>query len=110
MNSTSKSQSIIAKIVDILVREYQPEKIVLFGSYAYGTQDEESDIDLLIVKKTTRPFFQRLFEVRRLVSDARRGFAFDPIVLSPGEIEDRLQHGDKFIEEIFKKGILMYAR
>lgn len=109
MAAESKTQDVITKMVDVLVREYQPEKIVLFGSHAYGTPDAESDIDLLIVKDTPTPFFQRLFEVRSLVSEIRRGYAFDPIVLSPDEIENRLQLGDQFIEEILGKGVMMYG-
>jgi predicted nucleotidyltransferase len=109
MTAKSKTQDVLAKIVEILVREYQPEKIVLFGSYAYGTPDEESDIDLLIVKKTAKSFFQRLFEVQQLVSEIRRGYAFDPIVFSPAEIENRLEIGDHFIEEILEKGIVIYG-
>lgn len=43
---------IVAQLVDRLVKTYQPEKIILYGSYAYGRPDKESDIDLLIVKET----------------------------------------------------------
>ena len=110
MNADSKAQDVLAKTVQVIAQKYQPEEIVLFGSYAYGTPDTESDIDLLIVKKTEKPFFQRLFDVRRLVSEVRRGYAFDFIVLSPGELENRLQRGDQFIKEIFNKGVVMYVR
>jgi uncharacterized protein len=104
----SAVQNMISKTVNLIAQEYQPKKIVLFGSYAYGTPDAESDIDLLIIKETDTPFFQRLFEVQRLVSDVRRGYAFDPIVLSPREVKERLRRGDQFIKEILQKGVVMY--
>ncbi len=110
MNADAKAQDVLAKTVQVIAQKYQPEEIVLFGSYAYGTPNAESDIDLLIVKKTEKPFFQRLFEVQRIVSEVCRGYALEPIVLSPGEIEERLRRGDQFIKEIFNKGVVMYAR
>ncbi|MCH8295010.1 nucleotidyltransferase domain-containing protein [Candidatus Poribacteria bacterium] len=110
MNADAKAQDVLAKTVQVIAQKYQPEEIVLFGSYAYGTPDAESDIDLLIVKKTEKPFFQRLFEVQRIVSEVCRGYALEPIVLSPGEIEERLQLGDQFIKEILTKGVVMYER
>ena len=45
-------KNLISQIVDKIIREYQPKKIILFGSYAYGEPNEDSDIDLLIVKNT----------------------------------------------------------
>lgn len=44
--------SLTSKLVDRLKEKYQPEKIILYGSYAYGTPDEASDIDLLVIKET----------------------------------------------------------
>jgi uncharacterized protein len=49
MIAAQQLKEIVARIVDV----YQPEKIILFGSYANGTAKESSDIDLLLVKKTT---------------------------------------------------------
>jgi predicted nucleotidyltransferase len=45
---------LVSQIVDKIIREYQPKKIILFGSYAYGEPNEDSDIDLLIVKNTDK--------------------------------------------------------
>ena len=46
---------------------YHPQKIYLFGSHAHGTSDKLSDVDLVIIKKTKKPFFDRLREIRRLL-------------------------------------------
>lgn len=57
MNGDNKTRAVIQKIVQRLVAGYAPEKIVLFGSYAYGQPDADSDIDLLIIKATKERFF-----------------------------------------------------
>ncbi|MFA5781386.1 MAG: nucleotidyltransferase domain-containing protein, partial [Bacteroidales bacterium] len=52
--------------IQTIISGYSPEKIILFGSFASGNANENSDIDLLIVKKTKEPFYQRLRQVRKL--------------------------------------------
>ena len=98
------SQDLIAAITQRLIERYQPERIVLFGSYAAGQPHADSDIDLLIIKRTNQPFYHRLAEVRRLVSDVRRGQAFEPLVLTPEELAERLNRGDQFLQEIVTRG------
>jgi len=100
----------IQNIVQTLVCQYQPEKIILFGSYAYGQPNGQSDIDLLIVKNTAQPFHKRWAEVCHLVSELRRGIPFSPFVITPGELESRLDLGDPFFQEILEKGEVLYAR
>lgn len=97
------------KIVSRLVDAYRPEKIILFGSYAYGQPDADSDLDLLIIKKTSERFINRLTNVRKIVSDPKRSIPFGPIVLTPEEVEERLAIGDQFIKDIIKKGKILYA-
>lgn len=99
----------IEKIVKRVVDAYQPEKIVLFGSYAYGEPSADSDLDLLIIKKTSESFMDRLVNVRQIVSDPKRSIPFEPLVLTPHELEERLAIGDQFIEEIVTKGKVLYA-
>ena len=52
MLSGQASEELIRRIVDRVVAEYAPRQVILFGSYAHGTPDRDSDIDLLIVKET----------------------------------------------------------
>jgi predicted nucleotidyltransferase len=103
-------RGIIQNIVQVLVREYQPDRIILFGSYAYGQPDGQSDVDLLIIKNTERPFHKRWAEVCRLVSDLRRGVPFSPFVITPEELEKRLALRDPFFQEILEKGEMLYVR
>lgn len=109
MKGDARIQAAIEEIVRRLVRDYQPEKIILYGSYAYGNPDEDSDIDLLIIKDTPDRLLQRMVRVRRLADGAHRHIAFEPLILTPRELEQRLRIGDQFIGEIIEKGELLYA-
>jgi len=109
MRHSTKIRTEIEKIVRQVVAAYQPEKIILFGSYAYGVPDTDSDLDLLIIKKTSERFINRLTNVRKIVSDPNRSIPFEPIVLTPDEVEQRLAIGDQFIEEIITKGEVLYV-
>lgn len=103
------AEKVINRMAELLGENYKPEKVILFGSYAWGSPTEESDIDLLIVKNTGKPFFKRLPEVRKIVSEARRGYAFEPIVVTPKELEDGLKRRDAFLERIVAQGRVLYA-
>ena len=109
MNGDAHIRSVIQEIVRRLVEGYGPQKIILFGSYAYGRPEEDSDIDLLIVKKTDERFLDRLFRVRQVVAGTHPQIPFEPIVLTPEELEQRLRIGDQFIAEIVQKGDILYA-
>ncbi len=109
MNKHDDNRAVIQKIVERLVAEYPPEKIILFGSYAYGQPSPDSDIDLLIIKATGEDFFERLHMVRRATVGTHPSVPFDPIVLTPTELEDRLEAGDQFVREILDKGEVLYA-
>lgn len=105
-----EARKILDDIVRRLSRDYEPEQMILFGSYAYGEPTDESDIDLLIVKDTGESPLQRWTNVRKLVSDLRIGFAFSPLVVTPSELEKQLKKGDCFFEDILVKGKKLYAR
>ena len=103
---TTRAQ--IDKIVRQVVDAYQPDKVILFGSYAYGEPDADSDLDLLIIKRTSERFIDRWISVRQIVSDPDSSVPFEPIVLTPEELEERLAIGDQFIERIVTKGEVLY--
>lgn len=106
----NRISNIISKLVDRLRESYQPEKIILFGSYAYGVPTNESDIDLLIVKETKDRPVDRRITVRRLVSDIRRKIPFSPLVVTPEELAGRIKMGDDFFVDITSKGKVLYER
>lgn len=95
-------------IVDRLVQELQPERIVLFGSYAYGTPTPDSDVDLLVIMETEASWKERHWAVSRLLIP--RPFPVDILVKTPAEIEQALAKGDFFIGEILTRGTVLYER
>jgi predicted nucleotidyltransferase len=109
MTCTDNIKNMIVQITEKIKSNYRPEKIILFGSYAHGTPGPDSDIDILIIKTTSdRPIDRRVL-VRKITFDPNRRIPFEFIVLTPDEIQARLNIGDQFIEEIIKKGELLYA-
>jgi predicted nucleotidyltransferase len=87
-----------------IAREFRPEKIVLFGSYAYGQPTLDSDVDVMVIlphRKGRRPSL----EIRRRIS---AGFPVDILVRAPTEINRRLRQGDSFITEVMSKGRVLY--
>lgn len=93
------------EIVKILVEKYGPiEKIILFGSQARGDVDEYSDIDLIIIKKTDKPFIQRLVEVPSLPIHA------DVFVYTPEEFERMKENENPFITSALKDAKTLYER
>jgi len=109
MVASREIQEIVRVILERLVQEYAPERVILFGSYAHGDPRPDSDIDLLIIKKTSERFIDRWVTVRGLLSDSRRTVPLETIVLTPEEIAARLAVGDQFLAEIMEKGEVLYA-
>ena len=81
MISEAQIQAVVARIVE----GYRPERIILFGSYAYGTPTEDSDLDLLVVKRDERrPVWERMAEIETLF--ARSGAPpMDVVVINTDE-------------------------
>ena len=94
--------------VQKIVSELNPEKVILFGSYAYGTPNPHSDVDLLVIMKTRASLKDRSWAVSRLLLP--RPFPVDILVKTPKEVEKAVESGDFFIKEILKRGKVMYAR
>ena len=109
MTTDDNIKHLITTIAGKIRDTYKPERIILFGSYAYGKPNKDSDIDLLIIKTTLdRPIDRRVI-VRKIVSGPRRHIPLEFIVLTPGEIQNRLRVGDQFLREIIKNGEVLYA-
>jgi len=105
--NVSVGKSLSAAIHSI-VRELDPLKIVLFGSYAYGTPNRNSDVDLLIIMDTNKPHKERSWAVSRLLIP--RPFPVDILVKTPVEIDKALETGDFFLQEILTRGKVLYDR
>jgi predicted nucleotidyltransferase len=91
----------------LLIAHEQPEKIILFGSYAAGQIGEWTDLDLVIVKETTAPFLDRTREVLTLLKPR---VGVDVLVYTPDEFK-RLGQERAFVrQEIIGKGRVLYER
>jgi predicted nucleotidyltransferase len=108
MNDKHQMQEMIQDIVRKVVADYSPQRVILFGSYAYGEPDENSDIDLLIIKDTDERPIDRWMEVKRLLRDRNRTVSVSPLVYTPHEVEERLAIKDFFLEEVLSRGQVLY--
>jgi HEPN domain-containing protein/predicted nucleotidyltransferase len=99
---------LIEKMAARIAEEYRPEQIILYGSQVTGKARPDSDIDLFVVKQAQESFFIRCATVKRIVRDLYNKTPVSPIVLTPEEVQKRLDHGDQFIQQIFDEGIRLY--
>jgi len=109
MTDKTERNAAIAELVNILIKDYQPKKIFLFGSYAKGNTTEDSDIDLLIIKNTETSPLDRWVEVKRLLRKISKKYPISPLVYTEKEIEERLAIKDFFINEILEEGQMLYG-
>lgn len=99
---------VIRAIAQHIARRFDPEKIVLFGSYAYGRPDSWSDVDLLVVMDTPKGELETALTI--LKSLPSHSFSIDIVARSQSTIEKRKALGDWFLREITAKGKLLYER
>jgi predicted nucleotidyltransferase len=85
--------------------EFGAEKVVLFGSYAEGIAEEDSDVDLLVVLRFSGRSVDKSVEIRMKL---RPGFPVDLLVRTPEKVRQRLQMGDAFMREIMEEGKVLY--
>ncbi len=97
----------LKKIIDILIQEYEPEKVILFGSMADGNIHEYSDIDLLIIKKTQKRPIDRIMEVTHIINPS---LGVDLFVYTPEEFEIMVNEKYTFIDAIIKNGKVIYEK
>ncbi len=88
-----------------IAEKFQPEQIILFGSYAYGQPTEDSDVDLLVILPFEELPVHKAIEIRRQV---RSPFPLDLMARTSEQIQQRLDMGDFFIQDIIKKGHVLY--
>lgn len=106
---TRLNTTLIAEMTERIVADYQPQKIILFGSYAHGVPQNYSDVDLLIIKETQEKPLDREVAVGRLLSAPTRSVPCEPLVLTPAELAWRLKIGDQFIKHILDQGRVLYS-
>ena len=98
-------RSVIQDLADRIAREFRPERIILFGSYASGVPSPDSDVDLLVVLPHRDKGWRVATQIRRRV---RPTFAMDLIVRTPEQLRERRALGDPFVQEILERGHVLY--
>ncbi|MGD1861248.1 MAG: nucleotidyltransferase family protein [Leptolyngbyaceae cyanobacterium] len=88
-----------------IVEQFQSERIIFFGSYAYGEPNEDSDVDLLVVMPFEGHSPRKVAEIWFQV---RPRFPLDLLVRTPGLLRQRLEMGDFFMKEIVDEGKMLY--
>src|SRR5438132_5708862 len=89
-----------------IAERFRPDRIILFGSYAYGQPHADSDVDLLVVM----PARNQLDQAFKIHSTLLPPFPLDIIVRTPKNLEWRLEEGDWFLREVVSKGKVLYEK
>jgi len=89
------------------LKTYDPERVILFGSSASGSADRYSDLDIVVIKETSKRFVERLREVAVLLPDT---FDVDTFVYTPEEWERMIQAGNPIASRVLKEGVTIYER
>jgi predicted nucleotidyltransferase len=99
------SREEIQAFVDQVVERFRPSKVILFGSYAYGKPNADSDVDLMVVMRHRGSNLQAAGKIRLACP---RKFAMDLIVQSPAKVRGRIKRGDVFMNEVISRGVVLY--
>ncbi|MHC4442246.1 MAG: nucleotidyltransferase domain-containing protein [Planctomycetota bacterium] len=95
----------IQALADSIAKQFNPERIILFGSYATGSADPDSDVDLLVVL----PFKGKTWKMASIIrSRTRPSFPMDLLVRTPQQFRQRLAMHDVFMRDIAQKGKTLY--
>jgi len=97
----------LKKLTKQIINNYKPEKIILFGSYAWGKPSTGSDVDLFVIKKTKKDPIKRSYELRKNIDAS---LPLDVLVYTPTEVKKRINLNDFFIKEIINKGKVVYEQ
>ena len=98
--------SVIRRFARQVAERFQPEKIILFGSHAYGTPHADSDVDILVVM----PARNQIDQACRIDDAFDPPFPLDLIVRTPKNLAWRLAEGDSFLRDVMAKGKVLYEK
>ncbi|MDX6577940.1 MAG: uncharacterized protein QOE96_3893 [Blastocatellia bacterium] len=95
----------IRDLTSQIAREFSPDRIILFGSHAYGQPGNDSDVDILVVLPFEGKPVRKAIEIRNKVN---AGLPLDLIVRTPEQLAERVAQNDWFIREILERGHTLY--
>jgi predicted nucleotidyltransferase len=97
---------VIRRFARQVAEKFQPDKIILFGSYAYGTPHADSDVDILVIMPARNELDQG-FKIHWTILPP---FLLDIHVRTPKNMKWRLEEGDSFLREVVSKGKVLYEK
>lgn len=97
-------------LCDVIVRTFHPDKVVLFGSYAYGKPRPDSDVDLLVVMPFKGSPFHQAAVILSSVVHTVGVLPLDLLVRTAEQVQERLNMGDHFMRAIIEHGQVLYRR
>ncbi len=103
--TTGTSLDDIKAIAQQIVSRFRPQKVILFGSHAYGEPTPDSDVDLLVVMETDE---NPLRTAGRISAAVDHPFALDILVETPKYLAEALAENDLFETKVMEEGIVLY--
>ncbi len=97
----------IDRFVRQIVKKFDPERIILFGSHAYGTPSSSSDVDIFVVMNTPLKPIEQEVLIRKEIP---RMFPLDLIVMKPRQFARRMTLGDTLVHTVASKGKILYEK
>src|SRR5690242_15511268 len=99
-------RSVIRRFARAVAERFHPEKIILFGSHAYGTPHADSDVDILVIM----PARNELDQAVKICLAVEHQFSVDLLVRTPKNLAWRLADGDWFLREVMERGKVLYEK
>ncbi len=98
-------QKHIKELCKQIVERFRPQKVILFGSYAYGVPNADSDIDLLVVMPFDGRVHEQAIKIRK---GLKSSMPIDLLVRTPEQVRERVEIEDFFMREIVEQGTILY--
>ncbi|MEP6757179.1 MAG: nucleotidyltransferase domain-containing protein [Chthonomonadales bacterium] len=96
----------IQSLCDSIAQTFHPEQIILFGSYANGSPNVDSDVDILVVMDHDGKNAQ---QAAKILTKIKPKFPVDFVVRSPEQLSKRLALNDFFLRDVVVRGRVLYA-
>ena len=107
VETLAPSPEAVQGLADRIAGEYHPDKVILFGSRAYGTPHADSDVDLLVILSFEGKTSRKSVEILDYLNVF---FPLDIVVRRPEDVERRYREGDPLIREALDRGKVLYER
>ena len=99
------TQAQIQEVAQRIGREFNPNRVILFGSYARGESTPDSDVDLLVITPVEKKTADKAVDI---LLQVRPPFPIDLLVRTPEQVQERLELGDVFMREVLEQGQVLY--